>query len=408
MPATKHGFPVNYDEAAVPAYILPDVLLNSDASRVQNSQDWLTKRKPEILRLFEEHLYGQTPHYNGPIKFEVRSVDENVLEGKAIRKQIRIYFEKPDQLPKIDVLVYLPKGKVPCPIFLGLNFQGNQIVEKDPAIKLADCWVNKRPEFNIPGNVATEESRGMGSKVWPVDEIISRGYGLATACYGDLDPDFDDGFQNGLHALFPKADPQPGAIAAWAWGLRRILDYLLTQPEIDRSRIIVMGHSRLGKAALWAGVQDERFAAVISNESGCGGAALFRRCLGETIEIINHNFPHWFTPKFKEYNNREADLPVDQHMLVSLVAPRPVYIASAAKDLWADPLGEMISAKHATPVYKLFGLEGFNGNEKLPPVSNPIKSVIGYHIRPGKHSLTPEDWKYFMDFTDIHLLARQK
>ena len=239
--------------------------------------------------------------------------------------------------------------------------------------------------------------------------IVDRGFGVATVYYGDIDPDYNDGFKDGVHGLFKSAGAKDakhpgnawGSVSAWAWGLSRVMDYFETDDDIDHRRVAVFGHSRLGKTSLWAGAQDERFAIVISNDSGCGGAALTRRCFGETHAFMSRVIPYWFCENYKQYSGKESTLPLDQHMLIALMAPRPVYVASASKDLWADPKGEFLSAKNAEPVYKLFGKRGLTV-DKMPPPDTSVGESIGYHIRTGKHNITDFDWTQYLNFAEKH------
>ena len=408
-PASAQPKDTIFDEAQVPAYVLPDPLSAADGTKIDSPEVWKAKRRPEILRLFEEHVHGRSPAAPERVDFSVTSTQLDALGGKATRKQVTIYVTGDRSGPSIDLLLYIPNGaKKPVPAFLGLNFYGNHTIEADPAIKLSERWMRANKAKGIVNHRATEASRGTSASRWPVEKIVDHGYALATVYYGDIEPDFPDGWKLGVRRAWNTEDldggygpTRLGSIGVWAWGLSRAMDYLEQDADVDSHRVAVMGHSRLGKTALWAGAQDERFSLVISNDSGEGGASLVRRRFGEALHHSVSMVPYWYRQRYADYAKREGELPVDAHMLIALAAPRPVYVASAQEDLWADPRGEFLAAKHAGPVYQLFGLEGV-GVEEMPPVDKPVGDFVGYHVRTGVHDVTDFDWDRYMDFADRH------
>jgi (4-O-methyl)-D-glucuronate---lignin esterase len=406
-PAAAQPAGVNYDESKVPAYTLPDPLRFVDGVPVGDPDAWTSRRRAEILRLFEEHVYGRSPGPRTGMRFAVVETDPRALGRLATRRQVRVLLDGTETGPAFDILLYVPNAaRRPVPAFLGLNFRGNHAIHPDPGIRLSPSWM--REGDGIVAHRATDATRGTDASSWPVERILDRGYALATVYYGDLEPDHPEGWKDGVRSRIGPGvsghfGPDDwGAIGVWAWGLSRALDVLAKDADLDGHRVAVIGHSRLGKTALWAGAQDERFAMVVSNDSGEGGAALARRRFGETTESITKAFPHWFCSQYREYAGREDALPVDQHLLLALVAPRPLYVGSATEDLWADPRGEFLAAKAAEPVYRLLGREGL-GVEDFPVPDRPVGNTIGYHLRRGPHALTAYDWEQYLGFADRHL-----
>ncbi len=405
--AVPPGF--NEDESKVPPYTLPDPLVCADGTKVTDARTWREKRRPELLKLFESEVYGRTP-LGKPAEMTCVPVSDvkDARGGKARRREIDVLFFGKTDGPKMRILLYTPAAATkPVPVFWGLNFQGNCVVTTEKDVALPEGWVPNVKDAGITDNKARESMRGIQADRWQIDYVLDHGYGLATAYYGDVDPDFDDGFKNGVHAVtgVPK-DGEWGSIGTWAWALSRGLDCFGHTEGVDAAKVIVIGHSRLGKTALWAGAQDERFAMVVSNDSGCGGAALSMRWFGETVARINTSFPHWFTSGYKKWNDRERECPIDQHQLIALIAPRPVLIHSATDDAWADPRGEFLGGLGADPVYRLLGTDGLTAKE-WPAADQPVHSRIGYFLRTGKHDVLLADWQNYVAFADKHLGAQK-
>lgn len=409
-----HKNNVNYDESKVPSYQLPSALKRADGTIISTAFEWMNSQRPSIFNMFETHVYGKIPPRPDELRFELLSSKPDALDGSAVRSEVRIHCRMNNgRSHKMDLLIYLPRSaKKPVPVFLGLNFKGNHAASREKDIMIPDCWFKNTEEGYLNGK-ANEGSRAIQDYRWQFDKVINAGFGSATICYNDIFPDREDGWSDSIYKLFYEDDDfkssnrEFGAIGAWAWGLQRGMDYLETLTEVDKNKVVVHGHSRLGKTALLAGTSDKRFSIVISNDSGCGGAAISRRCFGESLEIIQDAFPHWFCSKFRSYIGKEDELPLDQHMLISLIAPRPAYIASATEDLWADPKGEFLSGVNALPVYRLFGSEGL-GSDIMPPPDTPVGIDIGYHIRTGKHDMTAFDWDCVLAFANRHFKINSK
>lgn len=399
-----------YDESKIPAYQLPDPLKLQNGSPVRSTSEWENQRRPELLRLFSEHVFGKTPTAQLP-KPTISTISSGqAFGGKATRRQLTVMLAPGHPM---RILMYLPSQKPPTqagpvPVFLALNFHGNQSINADSGIEMTPSWVPEQAANSMSSHRAAEASRGLEASRWPVETILARGYGLVTVYAGDLDPDYYDYTfkKDNVQKLFLKnGEARPdstgwGTLGAWAWGLSRAMDYLATDPAVDAKRVALLGHSRMGKAALWAAAQDPRFALVISNESGEGGAAIARRRIGERIVHLTHRFPHWYARSFGAYDEREEALPVDFHELLALIAPRPLYVASAVDDQWSDPKGEFLSAKAASPVYALYGEKGL-ADAEFPTANQPVGTgKLRYHVRTGKHDVTDYDWARYLDFAD--------
>jgi len=431
----------NYDESKVGTYTLPDPLLMKSGDTVTMTNEWMNLRRNEIIQLYKGYIYGSGPDWRNMLDHKIE-MDPQALGGTAVRKQINLEFynygpRTNDEVVTnlvFHVLLYTPANiRKPVPTFLCLSFSPNYQEVTDPNVLVYPVWDKKTDLSAMPTNIV----RGDAEDAWPIQKILARGYGVAMVDYEDFEPDLPDhsGWKYGVRSLYLQPgvtnfDPNAwGAISTWAWGATRVMDYLQTDNEVDHDRIILVGHSRLGKTALWAGAQDTRFAGVIASCSGEMGASLARRDYGETVNDMCKHFPYWFCGNFIDYSNDISDLPVDTHMLLSLIAPRPLFLTAGSEDTWGDPRGVYEAAIAATPVYHLFGEKGvitnlppdvltnaMNGTGSLlnsktlesyppPPLDKPIMNNLGYLEHTGKHAVLPSDWDAFLDFADKYLPA---
>jgi hypothetical protein len=366
-------------ESKMPGYTLPDVLKTSDGQVVKTKAQWEQKRRPEIVKLFEDNVYGQMPKKYDSINYKVTNDVPDAMGGKAHLKEVAITVHNNNKEVLIHLALYIPNNhKGPAPAFLSIDYRGKSVL--DPI-------------------------RDTNSGFWPAEMAIEHGYAMAIFFVSDVAPDNNDDYKNGALQLYPNqliADNGMKAIGSWAWAESRVMDYFETDKDIDSKKVAICGHSRCGKTALWAAAQDQRFAMVFANCSGNTGAALARHKGGETIKQINTRFPYWFNNNYKKYNDNENALPIDQHMLIALIAPRPVYTTNATKDEWADPIGSYLSIQNAEPVYALYGKKSLL-TPQPPPVGTAItNSIMGYHIRDGIHDLTAFDWENVIKFADFN------
>ncbi len=396
------SIPVNYTEAKVGQYTLPDVLRLADGQPVRDAATWFEKRRPEIVRLFEESQYGRSPGRPADMSFDVFDKAGRAFGGKAIRRQVTIYFSKDKAGPQMDLLIYLPAGaSKPVPLLLNLGFAGNNTMVNDPNVKVGTFW-DRRQNRRVPA------TRGFG--FMDVLPLLERGFGFATFNYSDVDPDAPGAVAYGVRKLYLKegqTEPAPdewGSIAAWAWGMSRAMDYFETDEDIDAKRVAITGVSRLGKTVLWAGAHDARIAMVIASCSGEGGAALSRRNYGETIGHLAAptRYAYQFCANYGKWADKADEFPVDAHMLIALIAPRPVLLQTGNTDKWSDPYGEFLAAVAAGPVYELLGKQGL-GTDKMPAAGEPILHTIGYFMHDGGHGPAPADWPVFLQFMQMHL-----
>jgi hypothetical protein len=401
-PAVVAGIPVNYDEEKTGTFTLPDPLVMKDGSRVRDAKTWTTKRRPEIVRTFEEQQFGRSPGRPANLRFDVFDKDTPALNGAAIRRQVTIVFSPEPGAPKADLLIYLPaNARGPVPLLLNVSFTANSATVDDPELKPGEIW-NREKNARVP---ATPRPQGRLN----VAPFLAAGFGVATIYYGDIEPDYLEGFQNGIRKHFLKpGQTQPaadewGAIAAWSWGLSRAMDYLETDKGVDAKKVAIVGISRLGKTVLWAGARDERFAMVIASCSGESGAALSRRNYGETVKHMTAptRYGYQFAANYATYGDRVNELPMDGHLLIASIAPRPLLLQTGDKDFWSDPKGEFLAAVAAGPVYTLLGKEAL-GVTEMPAAGAPIFHTLGYVMHDGGHGAIPSDWDLFLRFMQLH------
>ncbi|MEO6286492.1 MAG: acetylxylan esterase [Dyadobacter sp.] len=403
-PTVVAGFPVNYQEDSVGTYTLPELLKSLDGKAVTTAKQWTQKRRPELVKLFEENQFGKIPPKPEEMTFKVFDKGTSAFNGKAVRKQVRVYFTKDTSGHQMNLLIYIPAAaRKPVPLLMNISFAAyNQTIE-DAGLLINYIWKDGK-------KIKADQPTVFGKM--NVEQFLDAGFGFATVYYGDIEPDFKDGIKYGIrnHYLKPgqteTAANEWGAIAAWSWGLARAMDYFETDNQIDSKRVALQGASRLGKTVLWAGVKDTRYKMVIASISGEGGAALSRRNYGETIRHISDpsRYLYQFAPNYHSFAENVGSMPVDAHMLVALIAPRPLLLQTGNTDYWSDPKGEFLSAVAAAPVYKLFNENGPETKD-MPAAGDTslLMNELGYYMHEGGHTVLPTDWTHIISYMKKYL-----
>ena len=370
--------------AAVPEDV-PELLTAFNGEKIASREQWESTRAPELLEEFTREEYGRRPvERPESLSFEAAEPDKAVMDGKALRKRIRVKYAGPYGKGSFSFTAFIPRQSAPAPVFL-------LVCGRDPEEK-------------------HDPNRMLRKGFWPTDEIVGRGYATIAFCTGDISPDRQHGRTLGVFPVFEDVEKQYrakdgwGMLSAWAWGASRVMDWIETERLLDAKHVAVVGQSRGGKTALVAGVYDKRFAMACSNDSGCSGAKLNHIDLPKSEHVANivRTFQYWFCLNYTMHANKEREWRVDQHEFIALMAPRLVCIASASEDAWAGPEGEWWAAKLASPAWELYGLKGLVSSGFPPPETPQQEGCISYHLRTGKHGLTPYDWECYMDFADRH------
>ena len=404
LPREVAGIPVNYDEAKVGTYTLPDPLVMSDGMPVKDAKTWTMRRRPEVVRIFETQQFGIAPGRPKGESFEVVERGTEALGGKAIRRRVDIHLAQGKDAPVIHLVEYLPAAlKRPVPMLLTISFTSPSNMVDDPGLPEGEIW-----DAKTKAKVPAKTGRAFG-KI-NVAAFLDAGIGVATFYYGDVEPDYAEGFSQGIRKFYLKPGQKTrgpedwGSIAAWAWGMSRVQDYFETDKNVDAKRVAIHGVSRLGKTVMWAGAHDERFASVIASCSGEGGAALSHRDYGETIAHLTapSRYAYQLGENYGKWAGFPDKAPMDANMLVALIAPRPVLLQTGTTDFWSDPKGEFLAAVAAEPVYKLLGKEGL-GTDQWPEAKTPVFHDIGYYMHDGGHGMVPGDWQVYVEFLTMHL-----